>query len=49
MLNPSGNVQRCNPSANVLCEKSLIKNAKMCLNVTGLDAKITSNASTTIR
>ena len=49
MLNPSGNVQRCSGGANVMCEKTLVKDSEMCLNKTDIDSKITVNASTLIR
>ena len=49
LLNPSGNVQRCSGGANVMCEKTLVKDSEMCLNKTDIDSKITVNASTLIR
>ena len=49
MLNPSGNVQRCAVGANLMCEKTLVWDAKMCLNTTDLGTKIAVNASTLIR
>ena len=47
MINSAGNVQSCSTS-NVLCEKSLVKDARMCLNKTTLATSITTNQTTLI-
>ena len=47
MINPSGNIERCT-SANVLCEKKLIKDNLMCLDKTNLTGLIVYNASSEI-
>jgi hypothetical protein len=43
MINPSGNIERCT-SANVLCEKKLIKDTLMCLDKTNLTGLMVYNA-----
>ena len=47
MINPDGNIQACG-SANVLCEKKLIKETLMCLDKTNLTGIMIYNASSQI-
>ena len=47
MINPSGNIEICT-SANVLCEKKLIKDSLMCLDNTDLTSLMVYNASSEI-
>jgi len=47
MINPDGNIQGCG-SANVLCEKKLIKETLMCLDKTNLTGIMLYNSSSEI-
>ena len=47
MINNAGNVQACSIS-NVLCEKSLVKDARICLNKNSLATSIVTNQTTLI-
>ena len=47
MINVNGNVIRC-ANANVLCEKKLARDVKMCLDKTTLATNVNLNASTSI-
>ena len=47
MINSAGNVQQCSIS-NVLCEKSLIRDVRICLNKNSLATTIITNSTTLI-
>ena len=47
MINPDGNIQVCS-SANILCEKKLVKDSILCLDKSNLTGILSYNASTTI-
>jgi hypothetical protein len=46
-IDPSGNIQRC-ATANVLCEKYLVKDTIMCLDKINLDQNIQLDSSTAL-
>jgi hypothetical protein len=47
-INSGGNIERCT-RANVLCEKTLVKDTMLCLNNTSLPGYIVLNTSSTIQ
>jgi hypothetical protein len=48
MIDGSGNIERCS-NANVICEKTLVKDTQLCLKQTDLPSYISLNSSTTIQ
>jgi hypothetical protein len=48
MIDGSGNIERCS-SANVICEKTLVKDTQLCLKQSDLPSYISLNSSTTIQ
>ena len=47
MIDTAGSVQRCS-NANILCEKKLVRDSKLCLTKTSLATSLNLNASTAI-
>ena len=47
MINTDGNIQSCS-SANILCEKTLQKDTRLCLSQSSLSTSVALNSTTTI-